>query len=107
MQGTLLCLEGREGYEGKWPPSRRLTAILFVNAHEIIKEEGNFVVILRADLEVGTSEQHMFFILYLIGITDITDRRNTIGTNSLFNSKSVYSQPESGSVAKNVMGKIQ
>eukprot|EP00983_Pelagomonas_calceolata_P019062 599055-Pelagomonas_calceolata.AAC.1 len=49
----------------------------------------------------------MFFILYAIGITYITDRRNTIGPNSLFNLKSMYPQPESGSVAKNVMGKIQ
>eukprot|EP00983_Pelagomonas_calceolata_P006500 214059-Pelagomonas_calceolata.AAC.1 len=49
----------------------------------------------------------MFFILYVIRITDITDGRNTIGPNSLFNSKSVYPQPESGSFAKNVMRKIQ
>eukprot|EP00983_Pelagomonas_calceolata_P115606 1160217-Pelagomonas_calceolata.AAC.25 len=49
----------------------------------------------------------MFFILYVIKITDITDRRSTIGPNRLFNAKSMYPQPESGSVAKNVMGKIQ
>eukprot|EP00983_Pelagomonas_calceolata_P049284 1141441-Pelagomonas_calceolata.AAC.5 len=39
--------------------------------------------------------------------SDITDRRSTIGPNSLFNSKSVNSQPESGNVAKDMMGKIQ
>eukprot|EP00983_Pelagomonas_calceolata_P044797 1139457-Pelagomonas_calceolata.AAC.5 len=38
---------------------------------------------------------------------NITDWRSTFGPSSLFNSKSVNSQPESGSVAKNVMGKIQ
>eukprot|EP00983_Pelagomonas_calceolata_P044775 1139447-Pelagomonas_calceolata.AAC.1 len=48
----------------------------------------------------------MFCILYA-RITDITDRRSTIGPNGLFNSKSVYPQPKSGSVAKDVMGKIQ
>eukprot|EP00983_Pelagomonas_calceolata_P076906 1153629-Pelagomonas_calceolata.AAC.1 len=32
----------------------------------------------RADLGIGTSEQHMFFILYVIGITDNTDRRNAM-----------------------------
>eukprot|EP00983_Pelagomonas_calceolata_P038502 1136809-Pelagomonas_calceolata.AAC.11 len=61
----------------------------------------------RADLGIGTTEQHMCFILYVIGITDITDRRNTIGLNSLFNLKSVYPLSESGSVVKNVMEKIQ
>eukprot|EP00983_Pelagomonas_calceolata_P005543 181056-Pelagomonas_calceolata.AAC.1 len=60
----------------------------------------------RADLGIGTSEQHMFFILY-VSITDITDWRSAIGRNCLFNSKSVYTQPESGSVAKDAMGKIQ
>eukprot|EP00983_Pelagomonas_calceolata_P009892 320127-Pelagomonas_calceolata.AAC.1 len=44
---------------------------------------------------------------HIIGITDITDRRNTIGPNSLFNSKSMNSQPESGNVAMDMMGKIQ
>eukprot|EP00983_Pelagomonas_calceolata_P041099 1137901-Pelagomonas_calceolata.AAC.3 len=39
--------------------------------------------------------------------TDIIDRRSTIGPSSLFNSESVYVQPESGSVAKDMMGKIQ
>eukprot|EP00983_Pelagomonas_calceolata_P074707 1152660-Pelagomonas_calceolata.AAC.1 len=61
----------------------------------------------RADLEIETSEQHKFFILYAIGITKMTDRRSTIGPNSLSNSKSVNPQPESSSVAKDVMGKIQ
>eukprot|EP00983_Pelagomonas_calceolata_P016135 510756-Pelagomonas_calceolata.AAC.1 len=61
----------------------------------------------RADLGIGASEQHMFFILYLIRITDITDRRSTIGSSRPFNSESVYPQPESGSVAKDMMGKIQ
>eukprot|EP00983_Pelagomonas_calceolata_P080377 1155119-Pelagomonas_calceolata.AAC.1 len=37
----------------------------------------------------------------------ITDWRNTKGPNSLLNSKSVYPQPKSGSVAKKEMGKIQ
>eukprot|EP00983_Pelagomonas_calceolata_P047652 1140741-Pelagomonas_calceolata.AAC.1 len=45
--------------------------------------------------------------LHVIRITDITDRRSTIGPSSLFNSESVYPQPESGSVAKDMMGKIQ
>eukprot|EP00983_Pelagomonas_calceolata_P039015 1137007-Pelagomonas_calceolata.AAC.1 len=49
----------------------------------------------------------MFFILYVIRITDITDRRSSIGPSSLFNSESVYPQPESGSVAKDMVGKIQ
>eukprot|EP00983_Pelagomonas_calceolata_P039238 1137091-Pelagomonas_calceolata.AAC.2 len=35
------------------------------------------------------------------------DRRSTIGPNSLFNLKGVNPHPESGSVAKDVMGKIQ
>eukprot|EP00983_Pelagomonas_calceolata_P020767 652579-Pelagomonas_calceolata.AAC.1 len=51
-----------------------------------------------------THTQHMLFILY---VTNITDRRSTFGPKILFNSKSVYPQPESGSAAKNVMGKIQ
>eukprot|EP00967_Tisochrysis_lutea_P133406 scaffold234162_cov18-Tisochrysis_lutea.AAC.1 len=41
---------------------------------------------------------------YQIGITD---RRGTVGPNSLFNLNSVNSQPESGSVAKDVTGRIQ
>eukprot|EP00983_Pelagomonas_calceolata_P041976 1138293-Pelagomonas_calceolata.AAC.1 len=49
----------------------------------------------------------MLFILYVIRITDITDWRSTVGPNSLFNSKSVNSQPESGNVAKDMRGKIQ
>eukprot|EP00983_Pelagomonas_calceolata_P020425 644178-Pelagomonas_calceolata.AAC.1 len=57
----------------------------------------------RADLGIGTPEQHMLFILYVIGITNITDRRSTIGPSSLFNSESLYPQPESGSVAKNAV----
>eukprot|EP00983_Pelagomonas_calceolata_P057609 1145147-Pelagomonas_calceolata.AAC.1 len=61
----------------------------------------------RADLGIGTSEQHMFFILYVIRITDITDWRSTIGPNSLFSVKSVTPQPESRCVAKNMMGKVQ
>eukprot|EP00983_Pelagomonas_calceolata_P048204 1140957-Pelagomonas_calceolata.AAC.1 len=40
-------------------------------------------------------------------ITYITDWRSIIGPNSLFNSKSVNSQPESGNVLKDMMGKIQ
>eukprot|EP00983_Pelagomonas_calceolata_P067234 1149407-Pelagomonas_calceolata.AAC.4 len=40
-------------------------------------------------------------------ITDITDRRSTIGPSRSFNSESVYPQPESGNVAKEVMGKFQ
>eukprot|EP00983_Pelagomonas_calceolata_P134962 1162111-Pelagomonas_calceolata.AAC.1 len=62
-----------------------------------------------ADLGIGASEQHimMFFILYVIRITGITDWRSTIGPSSLFNSESVYPQPESGNVAKDTMGKIQ
>eukprot|EP00983_Pelagomonas_calceolata_P042676 1138602-Pelagomonas_calceolata.AAC.1 len=43
----------------------------------------------RADLGIGTSEQHMFFILHVIRITDITDRRSCIGPSSLFNSESL------------------
>eukprot|EP00983_Pelagomonas_calceolata_P086292 1156727-Pelagomonas_calceolata.AAC.3 len=61
----------------------------------------------RAELGVGTSEQQVCFISYVIGFTDVTDRRSTIGPSSLFNSKSGYLQPEPGSVAKNVMGKVQ
>eukprot|EP00983_Pelagomonas_calceolata_P041459 1138073-Pelagomonas_calceolata.AAC.4 len=61
----------------------------------------------RADLGIGTSEQHLFFILCVIRITNITDRRSYIGQISLFNSKNVNPQPESGSVAKDVMGVIQ
>eukprot|EP00983_Pelagomonas_calceolata_P062858 1147468-Pelagomonas_calceolata.AAC.2 len=49
----------------------------------------------------------MFYILYAIRITGITDWRKTIGPNSLFNSKNVDSQPESGNVAKDMTGKIQ
>eukprot|EP00983_Pelagomonas_calceolata_P115206 1160172-Pelagomonas_calceolata.AAC.10 len=61
----------------------------------------------RADLGIGASEQHMFFILNVIRIINNTDWRSTIGLNSLFNSKSVNPQPESGSVAKDMIGKIQ
>eukprot|EP00983_Pelagomonas_calceolata_P043528 1138942-Pelagomonas_calceolata.AAC.7 len=57
----------------------------------------------RADLGIGTSEQHMFSILYVIRITDW---RSIFGPNSLLHSKSVSSQPESGNVAKDMMGKI-
>eukprot|EP00983_Pelagomonas_calceolata_P022192 697835-Pelagomonas_calceolata.AAC.1 len=39
--------------------------------------------------------------------TDITDWRSTIGPSSLFNSKSVISQPESSNVGKDMTGKIQ
>jgi len=46
-------------------------------------------------------------ITHIIRITDITDRRSTIGPSSPFNSESVYPQPESGSVANDMMGKIQ
>eukprot|EP00983_Pelagomonas_calceolata_P043626 1138983-Pelagomonas_calceolata.AAC.2 len=49
----------------------------------------------------------MFFILYVINITDITDLRYYWTYYSMFNLKSENPQPESGSVAKNVMGKIQ
>eukprot|EP00983_Pelagomonas_calceolata_P011858 380919-Pelagomonas_calceolata.AAC.1 len=49
----------------------------------------------------------MFSILHTIGITDITDRRSIIGPRSQFNSESVYLQPKSGSVAKDMLGKIQ
>eukprot|EP00983_Pelagomonas_calceolata_P003854 125090-Pelagomonas_calceolata.AAC.1 len=45
--------------------------------------------------------------LYVIRITNITARRSTIGPDGLFNLKGVNPQPESGSVAKDVMGKIQ
>eukprot|EP00983_Pelagomonas_calceolata_P063870 1147898-Pelagomonas_calceolata.AAC.2 len=37
----------------------------------------------RADLGIGMSEQHMFFIFCVIRITDITDRRSTIGPSLL------------------------
>eukprot|EP00983_Pelagomonas_calceolata_P007356 240160-Pelagomonas_calceolata.AAC.1 len=45
-------------------------------------------------------------ITHIIRITDITDRRSTIGPSSLFNLKIVNPQPESGSVAEDMMGKI-
>eukprot|EP00983_Pelagomonas_calceolata_P066402 1149016-Pelagomonas_calceolata.AAC.1 len=41
--------------------------------------------------------------MYVIRITDTTDWRSNIGPNSLFNSKSESPQPESGSVAKDMM----
>eukprot|EP00983_Pelagomonas_calceolata_P109738 1159589-Pelagomonas_calceolata.AAC.15 len=59
----------------------------------------------EAVLKNSDSEQHMFLILYVIGITGIPDWRST-GPNSLFKSKSVNSQPESGNVAKDMMEKI-
>eukprot|EP00983_Pelagomonas_calceolata_P028317 887831-Pelagomonas_calceolata.AAC.1 len=52
---------------------------------------------------IGITKQHILFILCVIRITDITDRRSTIGPNSLFKLKSVNSQPESGSVAKGMI----
>eukprot|EP00983_Pelagomonas_calceolata_P003452 112747-Pelagomonas_calceolata.AAC.1 len=36
----------------------------------------------RADMGIRASEQHMFSILYVIRITDITDRRSTIGIHN-------------------------
>eukprot|EP00983_Pelagomonas_calceolata_P049812 1141676-Pelagomonas_calceolata.AAC.1 len=63
---------------------------------EVVLQKRGILLTERADLGIGISEQHI-----------ITDRRSTIGPNSLFNLKSVNLQPESGSVAKNVMGKIQ
>eukprot|EP00983_Pelagomonas_calceolata_P012438 398486-Pelagomonas_calceolata.AAC.2 len=73
----------------------------------VLQKQGMFSTE-RADLGIGASEQHnminmMFCILYAIRTTD---RRSTLGTNSLFNSKSVNPKPESGGV-KDVMGKIQ
>eukprot|EP00983_Pelagomonas_calceolata_P070187 1150685-Pelagomonas_calceolata.AAC.1 len=92
---------GYKGLQGeKRPQSRLLTSSLFMNAHEVMKEKRMFVVILerevvlkkrgillteRVDLGIGTSEQHMRFILYCIGITDITDRKSIIGPIGLFN----------------------
>eukprot|EP00983_Pelagomonas_calceolata_P051759 1142554-Pelagomonas_calceolata.AAC.1 len=69
--------------------------------------DGGILLTERADLGIGTSELHMFLISYVIEITDITDQTHAIGPDSLFNSKGVNPQPEFGSVAKNVMGKIQ
>eukprot|EP00983_Pelagomonas_calceolata_P077775 1154013-Pelagomonas_calceolata.AAC.5 len=54
---------------------------------------------------IRRSEQHMFCIWYVIRIVNITDRRSTIGPSGLFSLKSVNPQLESGSVAKNMMGR--
>eukprot|EP00983_Pelagomonas_calceolata_P076920 1153639-Pelagomonas_calceolata.AAC.3 len=43
---TIVLQKSYKGFKGKRPQSRRFTASLFTNAHEIIKEKRKFVVIL-------------------------------------------------------------
>eukprot|EP00983_Pelagomonas_calceolata_P060318 1146314-Pelagomonas_calceolata.AAC.4 len=92
-----------KGYKGKRPQTRRSTASLrlFINTHEIMKEKRKASRGRREDVEkiscaqkmrhtfdgesrpgdwnICSDDQHMFFILYVIRITGITDWRSTIG----------------------------
>eukprot|EP00983_Pelagomonas_calceolata_P039965 1137404-Pelagomonas_calceolata.AAC.1 len=64
----------------------------------------------RGDVEKRSRAQkvrHIFDGESRPGMTDITDRRRTLGSNSLFNFEEWNLQPESGNVAKDMMGKIQ
>eukprot|EP00983_Pelagomonas_calceolata_P020259 639357-Pelagomonas_calceolata.AAC.2 len=46
-----------KGYKGKRPQSRRLTANLFINAHEIMKEKGKASCGRRGDIEKRSCAQ--------------------------------------------------
>eukprot|EP00983_Pelagomonas_calceolata_P116376 1160295-Pelagomonas_calceolata.AAC.6 len=127
-------LKPYKGYKGKRHQSRRLTASLFINTHEVMKKKRNSHgewCLDRApcgryeNVEESCSKREAYFgrrgqtwgLEHLNSTcfpscmppeSYITDQRSTLGTISLFNLKSVNPQPESGGVAKNVMGgKIQ
>eukprot|EP00983_Pelagomonas_calceolata_P010286 334039-Pelagomonas_calceolata.AAC.1 len=52
-RGHCRLVEGYKGYKGKGPQSRRLTAILFINTHEVMKKKRKFVVILVNGVKTG------------------------------------------------------
>eukprot|EP00983_Pelagomonas_calceolata_P074512 1152587-Pelagomonas_calceolata.AAC.2 len=53
LNSSIWVQGGYKGLQGKRPQLRRLTVTLFINAHEIMKVKGKFVVI----LDMGTASK--------------------------------------------------